>query len=39
MVSLIRATIRHGSGITIRAGFDFQDRGEIFTLEPGHANV
>jgi gamma-glutamyltranspeptidase/glutathione hydrolase len=29
-----------GSGITVPGlGFTFQDRGELFTLEPGHANV
>jgi gamma-glutamyltranspeptidase/glutathione hydrolase len=41
MVSLIQSNYRGmGSGITIPGlGFDFQDRGEIFTLEPGHANV
>jgi gamma-glutamyltranspeptidase/glutathione hydrolase len=29
-----------GSGIAVPGlGFGFQDRGEIFTMEPGHANV
>jgi gamma-glutamyltranspeptidase/glutathione hydrolase len=41
MVSLIQSNYRGmGSGITVpELGFDFQDRGEIFTMEPGHANV
>ncbi|HUL52862.1 MAG TPA: gamma-glutamyltransferase [Opitutaceae bacterium] len=41
MVSLIQSNYRGmGSGITVPGlGFDFQDRGEIFTMEPGHANV
>jgi len=29
-----------GSGITVPGlGFDFQDRGEMFTMESGHANI
>jgi gamma-glutamyltranspeptidase/glutathione hydrolase len=41
MVSLIQSNYRGmGSGITVPGlGFDFQDRGEIFTMEPGQANV
>jgi gamma-glutamyltranspeptidase/glutathione hydrolase len=41
MVSLIQSNYRGmGSGITVPGlGFDFQDRGEIFTMEAGHANV
>ena len=41
MVSLIQSNYRGmGSGITVPGlGFDFQDRGEIFTMTPGHANV
>ena len=41
MVSLIQSNYRDmGSGITVPGlGFGFQDRGEIFTMEPGHANV
>ena len=40
MVSLIQSNYRGmGSGITVPGlGFTFQDRGEIFTLQAGHAN-
>jgi gamma-glutamyltranspeptidase / glutathione hydrolase len=41
MVSLIQSNYRGmGSGISVPGlGFAFQDRGELFALEPGHANV
>lgn len=41
MVSLIQSNYRGmGSGlIADRLGFMFQDRGELFALTPGHANV
>ncbi len=41
MVSLIQSNYRGmGSGITVPGlGFDFQDRGEMFTMEAGHPNV
>ncbi len=41
MVSLIQSNYRGmGSGIVVPGlGFMFQDRGELFTMEPGHANV
>ena len=41
MVSLIQSNYRGmGSGISVPGlGFMFQDRGQLFTLEPGHANV
>lgn len=41
MVSLIQSNYRGmGSGVVVPGlGFGFQDRGEMFTLEPGHANV
>ncbi len=41
MVSLIQSNYRGmGSGIVVLGlGFNFQDRGELFTMEPGHANV
>ncbi len=41
MVSLIQSNYRGmGSGISVPGlGFMFQDRGELFSMEPGHANV
>ncbi len=41
MVSLIQSNYRGmGSGIVVPGlGFCFQDRGEMFVFEPGHANV
>jgi gamma-glutamyltranspeptidase/glutathione hydrolase len=41
MVSLIQSNYRGmGSGVVVPGlGFVFQDRGEMFTLEKGHANV
>ncbi len=41
MASLIQSNYRGmGSGIVVPGtGFGFQDRGELFTFEPGHANV
>ena len=41
MVSLIQSNYRGmGSGISVPGlGFMFQDRGQLFTLEPGHMNV
>jgi len=41
MVSLIQSNFRGlGSGMTVAdLGFGFQDRGELFSLDPGHPNV
>jgi gamma-glutamyltranspeptidase/glutathione hydrolase len=41
MVSLIQSNYRGmGSGIVVpETGFMFQDRGEMFSMQPGHANV
>ncbi len=41
MVSLIQSNYRGmGSGIAVPGlGFGFQDRGEMFVFQPGHANV
>ncbi|CAN5281082.1 gamma-glutamyltransferase [soil metagenome] len=41
MVSLIQSNFRGmGSGVVPPGlGFMFQDRGELFSMEPGHANV
>src|SRR3954469_9876969 len=41
MVSLIQSNYRGmGSGIAVPGlGFMFQDRGELFSMQPGHANV
>jgi gamma-glutamyltranspeptidase/glutathione hydrolase len=41
MVSLIQSNYRGmGSGIVVpRLGFMFQDRGELFSMDPQHANV
>ncbi|MGI8482059.1 MAG: gamma-glutamyltransferase [Chthoniobacterales bacterium] len=41
MVSLIQSNYRGmGSGIVVpELGFMFQDRGELFSMQPGHANV
>ncbi len=41
MVSLIQSNYRGmGSGVVVPGlGFGFQDRGELFSLEDGHANV
>ncbi len=41
MVSVIQSNYRGmGSGVVVPGlGFGFQDRGELFTMEPGHPNV
>jgi gamma-glutamyltranspeptidase/glutathione hydrolase len=41
MVSLIQSNFRGmGSGIVVPGlGFMFQDRGQLFSMQPGHANV
>ena len=41
MVSLIQSNFRDmGSGIVVPGlGFGFQNRGELFALEPGHPNI
>ncbi len=41
MVSLIQSNYRGmGSGVVVPGlGFMFQDRGELYAMEPGHANV
>jgi len=41
MVSLISKQLsRHGSGIVVPGlGFMFQDRGELFSMEPGTRDV
>jgi gamma-glutamyltranspeptidase/glutathione hydrolase len=41
VVSLIQSNFRGmGSGIVVPGlGFMFQDRGQLFSMEPGHANV
>jgi gamma-glutamyltranspeptidase/glutathione hydrolase len=41
MISIIQSNYRGmGSGIVVpNLGFGFQDRGELFTMEPGHPNV
>ena len=41
MVSLIQSNYRGmGSGVVVPGlGFGFQDRGQMFSMQPGHANV